>query len=284
MSKVDLHIHSRFSDRSAEWIARRLGFPDSYSEPGDIYDTLRSRGMDFVTITDHNRIEGCLEIADRPGVFISEQVSTYFPEDRCQVHLLVWGITEAQHREIQPLRENIYDLQKFLAQQGIAHAVAHPLYKVDEKFGVAHFEKLALLFKVFEGINGLRDALFSEIARFVLSDLTPENISAFAGRHQIEPTHPEPWKKILVAGSDDHGGIFPASAFTETGDASGPGDFLAAVMRGECSMHGSGGSPIPTKLSLRGTMIGCSSRTPSQLVPSSQMPSTWRTRVSKWKA
>ncbi len=254
MSKVDLHIHSRFSDRSAEWIARRLGFPDSYSEPKEIYETLRARGMDFVTITDHNRIDGCLEIADRPGVFISEEVSAYFPEDRCQVHLLVWGITEAQHVEIQRLRENIYDLQKYLAQEGIAHAVAHPFYKVDEKLGIAHFEKLLLLFKTFEGINGLRDALFSEIAQFVLKGLTPEKISALAERHKIDPTHPEPWKKILVAGSDDHGGIFPASAFTQTGNCKTPGEFLAAMMRGESTIHGTGGTPLALSHGLYNTV------------------------------
>src|SRR5436853_7758022 len=129
MSKADLHVHSRFSDRSAEWIARRLDFPDSYSEPAELYETLRARGMDFVTITDHNRIEGCLEIAGQPGVFISEQVTTFFPEDRCQVHLLVWGIDEARHREIQSARDNIFELQKYLASNAIAHAVAHPFYK-----------------------------------------------------------------------------------------------------------------------------------------------------------
>src|SRR5437870_752486 len=124
MSKADLHIHSRYSNRSAEWIARKFGLPDSCSEPRKIYDVLKSRGMDFVTITDHNRIEGCLEIVNRPGVFISEQVTTFFPEDRCQVNLLVWGINEAQHEEIQSLAENIYELQKYLAQEQIAHAVA----------------------------------------------------------------------------------------------------------------------------------------------------------------
>ena len=253
--KADLHIHSRHSDRSAEWIARRLGFPDSYSEPDSIYETLRARGMDFVTITDHNRIEGCLEIADKPGVFISEQVSVYFPEDRCQAHLLVWGIDEEQHRQIQLLRDNIYDLQKYLAHLGIAHAVAHPLYRVDEKFSQAHFEKLLLLFKTFEGINGLRNALFSEIARFVLKALTPEKISAMSERHGIEPTHPEPWKKILVAGSDDHGGIFPAAAFTQTGNCKTPAGFLAAVRSGECSIHGDGGTPLALSHGLYNTMF-----------------------------
>ena len=63
--KADLHLHSRHSARAPEWLFRRVGLPDSYSEPHALYDTLRARGMDFVTLTDHNRIEGCLEIADR---------------------------------------------------------------------------------------------------------------------------------------------------------------------------------------------------------------------------
>ena len=164
MTKADLHLHSRFSDRAPEWLFRRAGLPDSYSEPAALYEELRARGMDFFTLTDHNAIEGCLEIADRPGVFISEQVSSAFPEDRAAVHLLVWGITEAQHREIQGLRENIYDLQRYLAAQNLAHAVAHPLYRLDDRFGSAHVEKLLLLFRHFEGLNGLRDKLLSDVA------------------------------------------------------------------------------------------------------------------------
>ncbi|MGC3988790.1 MAG: hypothetical protein QM796_03725 [Chthoniobacteraceae bacterium] len=113
MAKVDLHIHSRFSDRAAEWILRRFNFPDSYSEPVELYKTLKSRGMNFVTLTDHNRIEGGLELAGQfSDVFLSEQVTTYFPEDHSRIHLLVWGLNERQHAEIQSARENIYELQK----------------------------------------------------------------------------------------------------------------------------------------------------------------------------
>ena len=80
--------------------------------------------MDFVTITDQNTISGCLEIAHLPDVIIGEEVSTVFPEDECRVHLLVWGITESQHRDIQQARESIYDLQKYLFSENIAHSVA----------------------------------------------------------------------------------------------------------------------------------------------------------------
>jgi hypothetical protein len=31
--------------------------------------------MDFVTITDHDTIDGCLELADRPDCFVSEELT-----------------------------------------------------------------------------------------------------------------------------------------------------------------------------------------------------------------
>ena len=71
MSKCDLHIHSRFSARSEEWLFRRFDFPDSYSDPRELYRLARGAGMDFVTITDHDTIAGNLEIADLAGTFIS---------------------------------------------------------------------------------------------------------------------------------------------------------------------------------------------------------------------
>src|SRR5204863_4039163 len=87
MSRCDLHIHSRFSARSEEWLFRRFDFPDSYTDPRDLYRLVRGRGMDFVTITDHDTIEGNLEIAELDHTFISEEVTTYFTHDPCKLHL-----------------------------------------------------------------------------------------------------------------------------------------------------------------------------------------------------
>ncbi|MCE9611175.1 MAG: glycosyltransferase [Chthoniobacter sp.] len=248
--KTDLHLHSRHSARAPEWLFRRVGLPDSYSEPRALYTALRAHGMDLVTLTDHNRIEGCLEIADQPGVFLSEQVSTRFPDDRCEVHVLVWGLTEAQHRDLQGVRENIFELQKYLAAQQLTHAVAHPFYRVDDRLSLAHIEKLTLLFQHFEGLNGHRDALLSSVVREVLGGLTPEKMDELANRHDLAPTHAEPWRKIFTAGSDDHGGMFPASAFTETPDGETVADFLAAIRAGRCTTHGAGGTPLALSHSL----------------------------------
>jgi len=249
--KADLHLHSHHSARAPEWLFRRIGLPDSYSDPRTLFDKLRTQGMDFVTLTDHNRIEGCLEIADRPGVFLSEQVSTRFPEDRCEVHVLVWGITEAQHRALQTARENIFDLQRYLAEQHLAHAVAHPLYRVDDRLALAHVEKLILLFRHFEGVNGHRDALLGEATRSILGGLTPEQLDELANRHGLAPTHDEPWRKAFIGGSDDHGGLHPGSAWTEVaGERTSLEAFLETIRAGHCTAHGTGGTPLALSHSL----------------------------------
>ncbi|MDB6149889.1 MAG: rfaG [Chthoniobacter sp.] len=248
--KADLHLHSRHSASAPEWLFRRVGLPDSYTSPLAIYEAARVKGMDFVTITDHNRIDGCLEIADRPGVFLSEQVTARFPEDRCEVHVLVWGLTEPQHEELQQRRDNILELQKYLAAEQLAHAVAHPLYRADDRFSTAHLEKLVLLFKHFEGLNGHRDALLSTVTQHALGGLTPARLEELANRHGIAPTHEEPWRKVLIGGSDDHGGMYPARAFTETPPAADAREFLEHVRAGRCEPRGAGGTPLALSHSL----------------------------------
>src|SRR5436305_3694365 len=244
MSKCDLHIHSRFSARSEEWLFRRFDFPDSYSDPRELHRQLIERGMGFVTITDHDTIDGCLEIRDLPNTFISEQVTTYFPQDPCKIHLLVWGITEKQHQDIVIVRDNIFSLQRYLQGAQIAHAVTHPLYSINGKLEASHLERLILLFKHFVGVNGLRDALLSDLAQKLSGSLTQKKIEKLAEKHNLAPTHAEPWKKILIGGSDDHGGMFIASAFSETSPADSARQFLEHVRAGNCSAHGQGGTPL----------------------------------------
>lgn len=244
MSLCDLHIHSRFSARSEEWLFRRFDFPDSYSDPQELYRQLRARGMDFVTITDHDTIDGNLELSEMEHTFISEEVTTSFPQDKCKLHVLVWGISEAHHADISGLKENIYDLQSYLQKAAISHAVAHPLYSINGKLEASHLERLILLFKHFEGINGLRDALLSVLARELLCGLTPQKVEELANRHNLQATHAEPWKKIFTGGSDDHGGKFLAGAYTETPRSRSAKEFLRHVREGECAARGEGGTPL----------------------------------------
>ncbi|MDX2081341.1 MAG: glycosyltransferase [Terrimicrobiaceae bacterium] len=244
LSRADLHVHSRFSDRAADWVLRRLDFPASYSEPAAVYDGVRAAGMDFVTITDHNTIEGALRIAGRPGVIIGEEVTAYFPEDECKVHLLVWGLNETQHREIQDLRENIHELQAYLASQALVHAVAHPFHPVNDKLMPVHLQKLALMFRHFEGVNGRYSANVSRCTMAAFGALTPRDIEIFNARTGLEPTHDEPWRKGFVGGSDDHGGQAFARAFTTTPAAASAEEFLQHIRDGRCQAAGETGNPL----------------------------------------
>ena len=86
--RIDLHVHSKFSTRPSQWILQKIGCPESFADPVDIYRIAREKGMTLVTITDHNCIDGALEIAHLQDTFISEEITTYFPEDHCKVHVL----------------------------------------------------------------------------------------------------------------------------------------------------------------------------------------------------
>jgi glycosyltransferase involved in cell wall biosynthesis len=254
MLRVDLQLHSRFSDRPSEWILRRLGMPQSYSEPEALYQKLAKAGMALKTITDHNRIEGCLEIAHHPGVFLSEEVTTYFP-DGCKIHLLVWNLNEAQHEEIQRLRPNVRELAAYLRQEKLPHGVAHPLVNINNVLTVAHFEQMILLFRVFEGRNGNREPLAQEICRLCLEALTPEKIAEMAERHGFEPTHADAHRKVFFASSDDHSGLNPGKTYTEIEAGKTADDFFAGLLAGRATLHGPMGDPLALSSSLYTTVF-----------------------------
>ena len=243
MSKCDLHLHSRHSDRPSEWILRKAGVPDSLSQPTLLYEQLRKKGHDFVTLTDHNTLGSFRELRGREGFFPGVEVTTYFPEDRCKVHLLVWNPDERQFAAIEKLRPNILELASFLRREQVAHAVAHPLISVDGRLTPDHFEKLILLFSAFETANGLRSRVAQEITRICLDALTPEKIQSLVEKHGIEPAAREPWKKARVGGSNDHCGLYAGQVWTEVAGARDPAAFLQGVMEGRGTVHGSGGDP-----------------------------------------
>lgn len=243
-SKADVHIHSKYSDRPSEWILRRIGAPESFVEPLDLYKRCRERGMDFVTISDHNCIQGALDIAHLPDTFISCEVTTYFPEDEAKIHCLVLGIDENQFHAIQTLRSNIYEFRDYCREQNIICSVAHALFRVNERLSVDHLEKLILLFDRFEKINGTRDPRAANIVEAILTNLTPEMIDQLADKHDLAPIGPTPWKKKLTGGSDDHSGVYSASAYTETPKAETVEQYLQFLRDGDHEPGGASGNSL----------------------------------------
>lgn len=140
--KADLHVHSKHSNKPSIWALRKFNCPESYTTPAFIYTAALERGMDYVTITDHNSINGALEIAHLPGAFISAEVTTYFPEDGCKIHTVVLDINEGIFDDLMPLRKNIYEMTGYLRGRGVAHFAAHPLYDMNMKMSADNIEKI----------------------------------------------------------------------------------------------------------------------------------------------
>jgi len=128
--RADLHVHSRASRQSGNM--KFLKSRDCYSRTEDVYRTAKARGMDLVALTDHDTIEGCLEFLsahpDCPDFIMGEEVSCRFPGTELEVHLGVYGMTEALHRTLQPLRHNVFDVTACLREADVFFALNHLLF------------------------------------------------------------------------------------------------------------------------------------------------------------
>ena len=152
MAKADLHVHSKYSDYPSTWGHKVYNSPESFTAVETVYQQAKQRGMDFVTLTDHDDIRGSLELVKKfpRDTFMSCEVTSYFPEDYCKVHILVYGISESQYKKIMQIRHNVYVLRDFIVDEDLAYSVAHATYDQDGKLSFEHVEKLVVLFDVFE--------------------------------------------------------------------------------------------------------------------------------------
>jgi glycosyltransferase involved in cell wall biosynthesis len=221
---------------------QKLGCPECFTEPAEVYRIAREKGMDLVTITDHNNILGSAEIAHLPGTFISEEVTTYFPEDGCKAHVLVYDINDAIHRDIQKVRENIFDLVDYLVRAGIVHTLAHPLYSVNDKLTIDHFEKFLLLFKNIE-LNGARDDFQNFAIRMIVENLSPRILDMLVDKHGVVPKFEEPWRKNLTGGSDDHSSLNIARQYTTVQGAHSLSEFFKGIGASRSKPVGKGSGP-----------------------------------------
>jgi glycosyltransferase involved in cell wall biosynthesis len=169
-----------------------------------------------------------MEIAHLPHTFVGCEVSTYFPEDNCKLHVLVYRITPAEFKDIDKLRENVFELVPYLVQHNIPHALAHPFYLINDRLTVEHFEQCLLLFSHFE-LNGNSDEALNRTLEYILSNLNPTMIDILADRHKIAPLFGDPWRKGFTGGSDDHSSLNIAQTYTEVAGARNVSEFWDGI-------------------------------------------------------
>jgi predicted metal-dependent phosphoesterase TrpH len=226
--RADLHLHSYHSGHAGH--LRFLRARDCYSDPDAVYAAAKARGMDLVTITDHDSVDGCLEFLDRhPGAddfFISEEVECRVPGVDLKVHIGVYGISERIHRDIQPLRRNVFDAVAYLRSEGVFYALNHLFFffkgqlPLDEYLGLAR-----RLFPAFEVRNGTMLAAHNELAE------------AIVGRWSAS----SPGPLTAIGGSDSHTLRGIGTTYTEA-PGSTRDEFLQSLRAGRaraCGRHGS---------------------------------------------
>jgi hypothetical protein len=242
-TRIDLHCHSDASNKATEAALNAISCPECYSHPEEVYEQAKRRGMSFVTITDHDTIAGVTQIASREDVLVGEELTCWFPEDHCKMHVLVYGITPADHENLQRLAPDIYDVAAYIEQHQIAHSVAHPIYRQNDKLERWHLERLLLMFKGFECLNGAHSALHREAFEPVLDRLSREEITKLSQRHRLQPRWPEPWVKARTAGTDDHGLLNIGRTWTEfPPHVKSVSDVLQCLREGSCRPGGEAGS------------------------------------------
>ncbi len=223
MFRADLHVHSYFSGTAKH--LRILRCRDSYSSPLAVYRTAKKRGMDLVTITDHDSIDGCLELLSRRPVddfLIGEEVTAYVPEFRHHIHVGVYGITESQHRDIQKLRGDVKELVGYLRSQGILFALNHFFHDFHQPERLQQYmELMGRLFDVFEEQNGA----MQRVHNLFISQLLQ---------------HMERQGKRLsrTGGSDSHTLRRIGRTYTAAENARTREEFLAAIREGRTYVAG----------------------------------------------
>jgi predicted metal-dependent phosphoesterase TrpH len=218
LMRCDLHVHSWYSGPADLPVLKHMG-RECYSEPGAVYEQARRRGMDLVTLTDHDSIEGALALAPRPRTFVSEEVTVLLPEGR-QLHVNVFDLTERQHERIQTLRRDPEALFAYLTEERLPAAVNH-------------------LFSALTGDRELAD-LRLPLGRLPLIETL--NGSMPEGHNQYARRVGRTAGMAPVGGSDSHTLAGVGRAFTTVRGARTREEFLAGLRRGLTVPGGRSGS------------------------------------------
>ncbi len=256
--RADLHVHSCYSTQSGNF--RFLRSRDCYSSPRDVYAAAKRRGMDLVTITDHDSIDGCRALLDAHpyrDVFISEEVSCRFPGADIDVHLGVYGMTEALHRDLQPLRGDVFAVIEALQASQVFFSLNHLLHFYRQQVPLALYLRLLSLVPAVEARNGtmLREhnELVVRFAREWGEDLGDEAMA--------RPRLGEGGRLALLGGSDAHTLRRVGCTWTEAPGET-PGEFLHALRGGLATPGGTHG----TAATVAGDAYGVVSRYAASLL------------------
>ena len=216
--KCDLHVHTVHSGMCTVPVFKRI-CRESYSDPDEVYATLKRRGMDLVTVTDHDSIDSSERLRRHADFFLSEEVTCHTSRGT-ELHMGVYDIRERDHVELQRRRDDLAALFAYLNEREILFAINHAFSGLTGARAEADFEDFAEYFPAVEIRNGQMLAAANGHAE------------TFAARH----------RKIALAGSDSHtlGGL--GRTYTQVQGARDRREFVDGLKRGQTVTFGESGS------------------------------------------
>lgn len=216
--RCDLHVHTIHSGMCSIPLLNRI-CRESYNDPHEVYATLKARGMDVVTVTDHDSIDAAEALRHHQDFFLSEEVSCKMPGDT-HLHMGVYGIDERNHIELQRRRDDMPRLLAYLDEQRLLFSVNHVFSSLTGSRKEADFELFADRFPAVETRNGQMLRIANRRA-----ELFCEN----AG-------------KVAVGGSDAHTMASLGRTHTEVAGVRDSREFLAGLRAGRGTVAGESGN------------------------------------------
>ncbi len=191
---------------------------ESYSDPQAVYETLKMRGMDLITVTDHDSIDAVESLRRHPDFFLSEEVTCRTPCGT-EIHIGAYGIQEKQHCELQRRRNDLLSLANYLNEQKIFFSINHVFSSLTGRRTDRDFCFFEDLIPAVETINGQMPASSNHCA------------AELARR----------WRKAEVAGSDAHTLAALGQTYTEVPAATSAATFLDGLRRRRSIVAGNSG-------------------------------------------
>lgn len=215
--RCDLHVHTRNSGMCGVPFLNRI-CRESYNDPRAVYHTLKQRGMDLVTVTDHDSIDAIEPLRSHSDFFLSEEVTCTTPSST-EIHIGVYGIEEKHHVELQRRRNDLVSLTSYLNEQRLFFSINH----------------------VFSCLTGRRtDQDFAFFEQFVPGVETINgHMPASSNRWAAELARR--WRKAAVGGSDAHTLAGLGLTHTEVPAATSVESYLSGLKRGRSRVWGKSG-------------------------------------------
>jgi predicted metal-dependent phosphoesterase TrpH len=216
--KCDLHVHSYFSGMCPSFFLRHV-CRESYSDPEALYSALLRRGMNLVTLTDHDSVEGASTLRNRPDFFLSEEVTCRMPSGT-EVHIGVYDLSERQHEEVQRRRNDFISLLIYLTERRLFFSVNH----------------------VFSWLTGRRESEdFGWFEQYVPA-METRNGLLLSRNNSHAARLARRWRKIAIGGSDAHAMPSVGTAYTEVPGARNKQEFFAGLRLGKGRVKGHPGN------------------------------------------